>query len=723
MFNAFISYSHEADDKFAPALQSALQKFAKPWYKKRNLEIFRDESSLSASPHLWDNITKALDESEYFILLASPLSEKSEWVNKEAEYWLEHKSIETILIALTEGEMKWDTKNNCYQDPDNNSLPPALDDQFTGEPFYIDLRQSKIEEDISLDNPIFKKEVLKLAAKLHNKTPNDLASEEVTTHRNMVLLRNSIFAVLIVLLGFSIIQTKKANKQTELANEERGNAENQTKIAKEQTKMALSSSLTASSNLYNQTNATLSFRLAEYALQYDNTSIESYAALLRAFYSNLHYYNNQLHSNTFYDEDVQNVPPVQKKPPKTHWPHNFIAGKGIELWGEYMAMGDVIHSPKKDLALFYYFPESDNGGYMIELWDLKNRYNKTGGGRWNEEDGTLYDSPMYQQYLSYSQIGGFDETIFSFDNKYVVVPKDNNATIIRVSKEQEEYHGRAFDTYGIEPLQFNVSSSNSQVVRASFISSNHIISTINLKSDTTSFNLNKMPLTTMPFSKTNLYSDLNGQYVLAVNGQSATIWNLEGEVLGKGVLNEELDRLISAPESFENFDQTKLTKVLSSKYSDSHGFKEDLRAISSKGLFEMNGSKVTDSLGNTVVSLIGHSENIVSVDISEDATLMLTATCPRIGVPETKLWDNNGNELLSLSGFGGKVGFLPGGRAFYTYTVRCCLECDSDPNIVIWPIDKDLLKNWVGKNRIYNLTREEIVQFGIDSTLLSTVPK
>jgi len=30
MYNALISYSHFTDDKFAPALQNALQKFAKP---------------------------------------------------------------------------------------------------------------------------------------------------------------------------------------------------------------------------------------------------------------------------------------------------------------------------------------------------------------------------------------------------------------------------------------------------------------------------------------------------------------------------------------------------------------------------------------------------------------------------------------------------------------------------------------------------------------------
>ena len=124
MYNAFISYSHAGDDKLALALQIALERFAKPWYKVRNLNIFRDEASLSASPHLWTNIQSALQQSEYLIYMASPTSAASVWVNKEVEYWLEHKSIDNVLIALTDGEMKWDDENKNFLNPNNNSLPP-----------------------------------------------------------------------------------------------------------------------------------------------------------------------------------------------------------------------------------------------------------------------------------------------------------------------------------------------------------------------------------------------------------------------------------------------------------------------------------------------------------------------------------------------------------------------------------------------------------------------
>jgi hypothetical protein len=82
-YHAFISYSRAGDGKLAPALQRGLQRFAKPWYRVRALRVFRDDASLSANPNLWASIEQALDDSAFFILLASPESGQSKWVAEE----------------------------------------------------------------------------------------------------------------------------------------------------------------------------------------------------------------------------------------------------------------------------------------------------------------------------------------------------------------------------------------------------------------------------------------------------------------------------------------------------------------------------------------------------------------------------------------------------------------------------------------------------------------
>jgi len=219
-YHAFISYSHAADGQLAPALQLALEKFAKPWYKIRNLNIFRDESTLAASPQLWDNIVKALDQSEYLVYLASPEAAASKWVNQELEFWRENKSLDKLIIVLTEGEILWDDKRNSFANSGESAIPPVLHDAFSGEPFYIDLRASRSTHDLKLSNPIFKKEVLKLAAHIHGMAPKDMAGEEVLAHRRMMRVRNGAILTLLVLLGFSIVQTVNARSERKRAEEE-----------------------------------------------------------------------------------------------------------------------------------------------------------------------------------------------------------------------------------------------------------------------------------------------------------------------------------------------------------------------------------------------------------------------------------------------------------------------------------------------------------------------
>jgi hypothetical protein len=80
VYDAFISYSHAKDKPIAASLQSVIQKLGKPWYRRRALRVFRDDTSLSATPSLWPSIEAELAESRYLILLSSPESAASPWV-------------------------------------------------------------------------------------------------------------------------------------------------------------------------------------------------------------------------------------------------------------------------------------------------------------------------------------------------------------------------------------------------------------------------------------------------------------------------------------------------------------------------------------------------------------------------------------------------------------------------------------------------------------------
>ena len=102
-YNAFVSYSHAADDKLAPAVQHALHTFAKPWYRLRAMHVFRDKTNLAASPGLWQSIETALGDSQWFLFMASPRAAQSHWVGQEITWWLRNRGSARMLILRHRG--------------------------------------------------------------------------------------------------------------------------------------------------------------------------------------------------------------------------------------------------------------------------------------------------------------------------------------------------------------------------------------------------------------------------------------------------------------------------------------------------------------------------------------------------------------------------------------------------------------------------------------------
>ena len=125
-YDAFISYSQRADRYIAEALQKALHRIAKPWYRMRALRVFRDASSLSASEDLPGALQKALAESRFLVLCASPRAAASRWVRQELDFWSTHKDPAHLLIVLSEGEIVWDPQHGGFDWTETTALPSRL---------------------------------------------------------------------------------------------------------------------------------------------------------------------------------------------------------------------------------------------------------------------------------------------------------------------------------------------------------------------------------------------------------------------------------------------------------------------------------------------------------------------------------------------------------------------------------------------------------------------
>ncbi|WP_217568445.1 TIR domain-containing protein [Mesorhizobium sp. GbtcB19] len=256
LYKAFISYSHAADGKLAPALQRSLHNIAKPWYRLRSMRVFRDETNLAASPGLWSKIEQALNQADYFVFLASPTAVSSGWVQKEVDWWLTNRSSQTFLIVLTDGAIHWDVAAGDFDWPSTTALPRSVAKAFAEEPLYIDITWARGVDQLSLRHSQFRAAVLNLAATLLDRPKDELDGDDVRQHRRT---RRIAWSAAGVLAGLLVIASLTAW------------------FAIQQGLVATSRSLAASSEAVLPTNPELALLLAHEALRYADGDQVDYA--------------------------------------------------------------------------------------------------------------------------------------------------------------------------------------------------------------------------------------------------------------------------------------------------------------------------------------------------------------------------------------------------------------------------------------------------------------
>ena len=130
---AFLSYSH-ADARWAEWLFRALESYAVPGKlvggatphgpaPRRLRPIFRDRDELAASANLGERLRRALEQSRHLIVICSPASARSMWVNEEIAYFRTVHGDDRILAVMVDGEPFASVTGVA---PERECFPPAL---------------------------------------------------------------------------------------------------------------------------------------------------------------------------------------------------------------------------------------------------------------------------------------------------------------------------------------------------------------------------------------------------------------------------------------------------------------------------------------------------------------------------------------------------------------------------------------------------------------------
>ena len=196
-YNAFLSYTHR-DRPVVSGIQKGLHRIGRRLGQLRALRVFRDDTDLAASPDLWGRITEALDRSRFFVVTLSPGAAASQWVDQEISYWLERRGRDQLLLVLAAGHLHWDQDSQCFDPGVSDAAPPVLTvpGSLPVEPLFID-----VSTDAPWDfrGPVFREKITALAAPIHGKPKDQLASDDLREQRRFRRLRAAAIAGLVVL--------------------------------------------------------------------------------------------------------------------------------------------------------------------------------------------------------------------------------------------------------------------------------------------------------------------------------------------------------------------------------------------------------------------------------------------------------------------------------------------------------------------------------------------
>lgn len=127
-YYAFISYSHK-DMKWAKWLQKKLETYKLPSKLQNNEQakrekahsayriqpVFRDETSINPGKSVDDALNSELEKSKYLIVICSPSSSVSSWVNREVERFIELGREDRIMPFIVDGvPHSEDPEKECY---------------------------------------------------------------------------------------------------------------------------------------------------------------------------------------------------------------------------------------------------------------------------------------------------------------------------------------------------------------------------------------------------------------------------------------------------------------------------------------------------------------------------------------------------------------------------------------------------------------------------------
>ncbi len=210
---AFISYSH-SDSRWASWLHRGLERYriprrlvgqqgARGSIPRRLFPVFLDRDELAGSSALGPELQAALRDARHLIVICSPASARSHWVNEEIKYFKALGKADRVLALIVSGEPNSGDERECF--PEALRFEVDAQGQLTGQP------TEPIAADARPDKDGKSKALLKLLAGVLGIGFDDLRQREMQArHRRMAFVTAlaSVIAAVTAVLAVLAMQAR-----------------------------------------------------------------------------------------------------------------------------------------------------------------------------------------------------------------------------------------------------------------------------------------------------------------------------------------------------------------------------------------------------------------------------------------------------------------------------------------------------------------------------------
>lgn len=249
---AFISYRHlPLDAQVAEKLHKKIERYRVPKELRRDPKnpmlgrVFRDREELPLSNDLTQDIYEALDSSEYLIVVCTPQTPQSLWVDREIQHFLQNHDRNHIITVLADGLPE-------------KSIPPRVTNVYGAdgvtvidrrEPlcaYLVDKTPAKVLRNLD-------KEFLRLVAALLEKPYDSIRQRQKLYRQRRILAACSVVAAVATVFSGVLIaknrEIQNKNEQIQLQNDQITAQNEQIAAQLEQTLLNESEALTLLSQI------------------------------------------------------------------------------------------------------------------------------------------------------------------------------------------------------------------------------------------------------------------------------------------------------------------------------------------------------------------------------------------------------------------------------------------------------------------------------------------